>query len=422
MPIRAGAPPSDPGLALLTLSTSSIIDAFPAPALLLDSGGTLQRANQAARSMVDRLPPQTLNDLADAVRNGQPRQERLEVPGPGSNLQFQLTLLPTADGSVLVLARDATLERNLTKALIESRQLFRDLVACSADFAWETRADGSFAYVSPRGALDYTAAELAGEPAARLRAEPTDDDADRPWPFDCRERLDGVEVWLKRKDGGVRCFEVSCMPVMGDGGAWAGARGVAHDVTELREARERLERLSRTDDLTGLMNRRAFVDALQRRLRHLQRHGRSGALLFVDLDNFKTVNDSRGHAAGDDLLRRIGAHLIAAIRAGDLAARLGGDEFALWLEEVDAAGASAKAESLRRLGQSLNREFGTQGRPFGFSIGTALSGPSDNEAAALIARADAAMYAAKHARRSGIGLPPTPVPQATVASSSRAGR
>lgn len=421
LPIGAAMSAADMVSTTLTLAADAAVDGFPAPAFLLDAGGAVRRANGAAQAIVDRLPPQTLVDLARAVRDGRPRQERLDVPGPESGVQLQLTLLPTAEGSVLVLARDATLERNLTKALVASRQLFRDLVACSADFAWETRADGRFAYVSPRGALDYTAAELADQPAARLRAEPMDDEADRPWPFDSREPLDGVEVWLKRKDGGVGCFEVSCMPVVSDGGAWVGARGVAHDVTELREARERLERLSRTDDLTGLMNRRAFIDALQRRLRHLQRHNRSGALLFIDLDNFKAVNDGRGHSAGDDLLRRIGAHLVAAIRAGDLAARLGGDEFALWLEEADAEGAEAKAESLRRLGRSLDREFGAPGRPFGFSIGTALSSQTDDEAAALIARADAAMYAAKRAGKGGVGFAPEPRPPAANAGSQRGG-
>ena len=400
----------------LHLPMEATIDGFPAPALLLNPDGALLRANGAARTIIDRLPPQAFVDLARAARDGRPRHERLEVPGPESGQQFQMTLLPTAEGSVLVLARDTTLERNLTKALVASRQLFRDLVACSVDFAWETRADGRFAFVSPRGALDYAAAELAGQPAARLRAEPLDDEADRPWPFDSREPLDGVEVWLKRKDGGIGCFEVSCMPVTGDGGAWIGVRGVAHDITELREARERLERLSRTDDLTGLMNRRAFIAALQRRLRHLQRHNRSGALLFVDLDNFKAVNDDRGHAAGDDLLRRIGAHLVAAIRAGDLAGRLGGDEFALWLEETDAEGAVAKAENLRRLSVSLDREFGVGGRPFGFSIGVVLSNPADDEAAALIARADAAMYAAKRAGKGGVRFAPGPLPAAVAGS------
>lgn len=419
-PIGAAAQVAETVPTTLTLAADVVVDGFPAPALLLDPDGALLRANGAAQTILDRLPPQTLVDLVRTVRAGRPRHERLDLPGPESGLQFQLTLLPTAEGSVLLLARDTTLERNLTKALVASRQLFRDLVACSADFAWETRADGRFAYVSPRGALDYAAVELAGQPAARLRTEPADDDADRPWPFDSREPLDGVEVWLKRKDGGVGCFEVSCMPVIGDGGAWTGVRGVAHDVTELCEARERLERQSRTDDLTGLMNRRAFIAALQRRLRHLQRHNRSGVLLFVDLDNFKAVNDSRGHAAGDDLLRRIGAHLVAAIRAGDLAARLGGDEFALWLEEANAEGAAAKAESLRRLSQSLDHEFGAPGRPFGFSIGVALSSPADAEAADLIARADAAMYAVKRAGKGGVRFVPE-LPPAAIASSQWGG-
>ena len=144
------------------------------------------------------------------------------------------------------------------------------------------------------------------------------------------------------------------------------------------------------------MNRRAFVEEVERRLNHLRRMGRGGALMYVDMDNFKLVNDVRGHQAGDEALKALSEILSQGSRAGDLVARLGGDEFAIWLEEADEPAARAKARSLLNACESLKRFSGATERPLGISIGIALSAPGDDGALAqLIGAADAAMYEAK---------------------------
>lgn len=178
--------------------------------------------------------------------------------------------------------------------------------------------------------------------------------------------------------------------------------GIAHAQIRQHAA---LERASMTDPLTGLMNRRAFADGLAIRLAHARRTGRSGALAYVDLDNFKLVNDRQGHDAGDAVLCEVAGLLTAGNRAADLAARLGGDEFALWLEETAADGARTKAQALLADGRRLADRSGEPGRPFGFSIGIAVFDPADDESQeALLARADAAMYAAKSAGRGSFVL------------------
>jgi len=174
----------------------------------------------------------------------------------------------------------------------------------------------------------------------------------------------------------------------------------------------RLEREAGTDALTGLLNRRAFVEGLERRLQRVAHGPRAaGALLFLDLDNFKPVNDERGHAAGDAALRRVAALVRDGVRPSDLVGRLGGDEFAAWLDGVDAEVAGMRAEVLLRLAAIELRDIGLPGRALLMSIGVAAIVPDEPEdAAAMLARADAAMYAAKRGggARWALAAPPPP--------------
>ncbi len=397
----------------------------------MTSDGTVLLNNDAGGALGGALLLGELPDLSHAIataaagdRSG---SERLELGGgPEGGTALLVSLLPLATDQgrlVLVLGRDVTLERNMARALLDSRQRYKDLVSCSTDFAWETNVAGRFGFVSPRGALGYHAYELEGRSAREFRAETSDlpeelalpapdsARANQPpatWPFESALTLDSVEVWLTRKDGTIGCYEVSSLPVAATDGEWIGARGVCRDVTEVRRrdaelkrAYARLERLSRTDGLTGLLNRRAFHEALETRVLHMRRHNAQGALLYVDLDNFKAVNDVNGHAAGDAVLRQLSEFLSGSSRADDLIARLGGDEFALWLEDTDVDGARAKAQAIVAFGPEMHAKYGVAGRPLGVSCGVVLSHPRvDVNADALLARADEAMY---HAKRTGKG-------------------
>jgi diguanylate cyclase (GGDEF)-like protein/PAS domain S-box-containing protein len=157
-----------------------------------------------------------------------------------------------------------------------------------------------------------------------------------------------------------------------------------------------LRSLSRTDALTGLLNRRAFFEEVRLRLGRQGDRPRPGALVYVDLDNFKLVNDRFGHQRGDAALKAVAEILSGTARAGDLVARLGGDEFALWLDGADIDGATAKARLLLERAAPLAEYSGDAERRLGFSIGIAPHAAGAEEAIeALVARADAAMYAAK---------------------------
>ena len=170
-------------------------------------------------------------------------------------------------------------------------------------------------------------------------------------------------------------------------------------------AQERLVALSQTDELTGLLNRRAFDAEVTLRIRHLLRTRRSGALLFLDLDNFKAVNDIRGHAAGDAALMAMAEVLRRNTRAGDFIGRIGGDEFALWLEESNRAGAEGKAGRLLSAFGVLKEFSGSEDRPLSVSIGIAMATPEERlELAELYAVADAALYRVKQTGKGALAV------------------
>jgi diguanylate cyclase (GGDEF)-like protein len=169
-------------------------------------------------------------------------------------------------------------------------------------------------------------------------------------------------------------------------------------VIEQRNDYNRLLDASRTDALTGLLNRRAFDEELLRRVQRLNRDRRRGALLYLDLDNFKAVNDRRGHAVGDEALRHVADILRGNTRGIDLVARLGGDEFAVWLENLSEVDAAKRAKVFLAAGASLVGYSGSPDQPLQVSIGVAPFDPERAETvAALMKRADAAMYQVKHA-------------------------
>ncbi len=133
----------------------------------------------------------------------------------------------------------AALERNLRAALADSRQRYKDLVEISSDFAWETDADGAFAFVSPRGALGYTAGALIGRQAASFVVEPRRADS---LPFAARQSVERAEVWFRRADGELALLVCACLPLHDAAGRWCGARGVSRDITEERAGEVALAR------------------------------------------------------------------------------------------------------------------------------------------------------------------------------------
>jgi diguanylate cyclase (GGDEF)-like protein/PAS domain S-box-containing protein len=204
-----------------------------------------------------------------------------------------------------------------------------------------------------------------------------------------------VTIRNLRRNGEAFWNEVSLSPVHDDHGELTHYIGILDDVTAVTEATERAQHLAQHDVLTGLPNRAVFLDRVRQALARLSRNPGSVAVLFLDIDDFKWVNDSHGHPVGDDLLRAVPARLGEVLRRGDTLARFGGDEFALLC--TDLTGPDQAAMVAQRVLNGFRRPFraGAEEIAVTASVGIAVASDSGPTADEMLSDADAAMYRAK---------------------------
>jgi len=209
------------------------------------------------------------------------------------------------------------------------------------------------------------------------------------------------EIWNRRKNGEVFAEWLSIAAIRDPQGRIQHYVGAFSDITRRKEAETVILRQANYDPLTDLPNRVLFQDRLAQVLRRAERHQHLAALLFVDLDKFKQINDTLGHAAGDQLLREVAGRLTAGVRSEDTVARLGGDEFTVILPEMSDAEGAAKVA--RKLLEQLDRPFLLEQREFRISasIGIALYPLDGHHPDVLLRAADQAMYRAKQEGRNG---------------------
>jgi diguanylate cyclase (GGDEF)-like protein/PAS domain S-box-containing protein len=200
-----------------------------------------------------------------------------------------------------------------------------------------------------------------------------------------------------RPDCAARHCQVSLRALTHEDGEVSGAIACLVDVTDSIAMREELRRRATHDELTGCLNRAAITRELEKSISDGE-PGEQRALLFIDLDGFKEINDDHGHAAGDELLRAVAGHLRASVRAGDLVGRLGGDEFLVLCPDMDGPEARRLAD---RLAVSAAAGAVAQAAEVRASVGVSWSRGSDVDAETLLARADHAMYDVKRERSNG---------------------
>lgn len=266
------------------------------------------------------------------------------------------------------------------------------------DIIFITDVNGAIEYVNPAfvQVTGYSALEVMGQSPAILNS-----DRHKASFFDEMWRtIRGGEIFRdvvanQGKDGRLIYVQKTITPIRDPDGAVVSFASIDKDVTESRCAQERIEFMALHDNLTGLANRVKLKDRLRHAITSAERRGGGFALLFIDLDGFKPVNDTLGHDAGDAALKEIAARFVAGVRENDTVARVGGDEFVILLEETGQE--QAVAEVSDKLLTRANEPFPIDGSEcrLGASIGIALYPAHGQDADTLLKNADDAMYLAK---------------------------
>jgi diguanylate cyclase (GGDEF)-like protein/PAS domain S-box-containing protein len=277
----------------------------------------------------------------------------------------------------------------------QAAQQLAAIVQSSSDAIYSLAADETVT------SWNAAAERLLGRPAAEMLGHPITS----VWPPEqlevnrsmferafAGEVITDVETVRLHRDGTRVAVTVSWSPIKDDAGAVTGVSVIARDITQRQQLEEQLVRQALHDPLTGLANRALFTDRLEHALVRGRRPGVTVAILVIDLDGFKDINDSLGHDAGDDLLMIAGMRLQGHARSGDTVARLGGDEFGVLLEDITAAEAVRSAEALLE-GLATPIVLRDRDHTPTASIGIAIAAGEDAET--LLRNADTAMYAAK---------------------------
>jgi diguanylate cyclase (GGDEF)-like protein/PAS domain S-box-containing protein len=299
--------------------------------------------------------------------------------------------------------RDVSEQRKVREALAEREKRFRDVLEASGEYVWETDAAWHYTFLSERveAVLGYVRHEMIGRTPREFM--PLDEaQAMDPWLAQRAAHGEAFRDHVHRsltKSGRVIWQSVTGVPVFNAAGKLTGYRGTGADITARKQAEDRIQYLATRDSLTGLPNRVLLADRANQAILAAARSRGSLAMLFLDLDRFRLVNDSLGHAAGDALLRAVAERLGATLRRDDTLARLGGDEFVLlWNGLKDSQDAAALAQ--RTLGV-LTRPFTIEGRSLSVtaSIGISVYPGDGRDFGELLKNADAATNHAKETGR-----------------------
>ena len=306
--------------------------------------------------------------------------------------------------------QDVTARRAIEQELAESRQLLQTTLDSIADAVITTDVDGIVRWLNPiaERMTGWPKAEAVGRPIAQIFV--IVDEATRMAAADpvaaciIHGRIvdDAVDTLLLSRNGAEFAIEDTASPIRGGDDRLLGVVLVFHDVSEQRRMTREMTHRATHDPLTGLVNRAEFEARLQRLALSLRDDGAGNALLYIDLDHFKLVNDACGHALGDQLLLQVSAMMRGCVRSRDTVARLGGDEFGVLLEHCDVPQAQKIAQKL--CDEMEDFRFTHDGRRFrvGTSIGLVPFDRRWESVAAAVQAADASCYAAKAAGRNRV--------------------
>ena len=297
-----------------------------------------------------------------------------------------------------------TIRKNIAEnKLRDSEERFRDIATSIGDWIWETDIHGAYTYCSEnvKKILGYTPKEMIGKTAFDFMEE-TNSEKVTDMLYQITEKKEHFETWNTAKNGRKIFLLTNGVKILDKNSKLVGYRGVDKDITEqklaqikIEEMNNELQKLAFTDTLTGFINRKPFIELLEKNIISHKRNSQKLALLFIDVDNFKSINDIYGHKIGDKALIAITEIIKNTVRKNDLTGRFGGDEFIVALFDIDSE------EGVKRTAQKINDAFKEKVRidnllfDLGVSIGIAIYPQNGRNVADLLKNSDLAMYKAK---------------------------
>ena len=290
-------------------------------------------------------------------------------------------------------------QRIAAEAMKTAKDYAKNLISSSLDMIIAVNLDSKIIGFNPAAqrTFGYSKAEVIGKPIDILYARSSD-------PINVRkeitkfEKFEG-EIINMRKNGGKFCSFMSASPLLDSKGKVVGVMGISRDITERKRAEEKIEHMAYHDQLTGLPNRGLLIDRINQVLDRGGRQSKLAVILFLDLDRFKYVNDSLGHAAGDALLKAVAERLKKSTRKADTVARHGGDEFTILIQDLSKV--EYITNVIEKIFAAFEAPFNLKGQKFFITISMGVSiYPNDGEnAEVLLKNADIAMYRAKEEGR-----------------------
>src|SRR5471032_3074258 len=346
-----------------------------------------------------------------ALNSNEPQHCDLQMVRSQQDAGYPVTLRASADGSGQALRVVLELAEGKLAALERSEERFRRIVHNAEEGIWEIDVHARTSFVNPKMArmLGYAIEDMLDRPLVDFM----DDEGRAILERNIARRQEGIaerhEFKFLRRDGSELWATLATNPIFDADGGYMGALALVSDITARRESAEQIWHQANFDALTALPNRHMFHDRLRQEIKKAQREGLFLALLFIDLDGFKQVNDTLGHAQGDALLTQAAARIASCVRASDTLARLGGDEFTIILSGLD------HVSSVERIAHNV---IAALNRPFVLARDGAAAGAADGASACisasvaialypsdaadpdqLLRHADQAMYAAKNGGR-----------------------
>jgi diguanylate cyclase (GGDEF)-like protein/PAS domain S-box-containing protein len=296
------------------------------------------------------------------------------------------------------ILRDVTERLRKDDALRESEARFRAMTNLSSDWYWEADAEMRFTRLESR----ETGRRESRNPLIGRRIWESTMQAHLPggWDdfralLDDRQSFRDIVMQRMAPDKSPYYISMSGEPMFDASGAFIGYRGISREITDQKVAEEHIHHMARHDSLTGLPNRLLFSSLLHAALKTAERYKRTFAVMFIDLDRFKFINDTLGHEAGDTLLKELTARFKQALRSSDVIARLGGDEFVVLVQEVpDREHAAAVARKILSAAIKPIELMGQECRVTA-SVGISLFPGDGSDEQTLMKNADSAMYHAK---------------------------